>query len=115
VEVEIILKIRTFSILNCIYNCIYLFMNFVWDENKNSANIKKHGIDFNDALVIFENPLLIKINDRRDYQEKRWIALGKMMQLVVVVVFTIRADSIRIISIRKANRTERKIYHESLQ
>ncbi|OGB65988.1 MAG: hypothetical protein A2Y94_04430 [Caldithrix sp. RBG_13_44_9] len=90
-------------------------MKFVWDENKNSGNIKKHGIDFNDASAIFVQPLLIKIDDRRDYQEKRWIALGKLRDLVVVVVFTIRADSIRIISIRKANKIERKIYHESLK
>lgn len=87
-------------------------MAIEWDIKKNQINIEKHGIDFVDANKIFENPILTKIDDRIDYKEKRWIGIGKLEQVIVVLVYTIRGNNIRIISIRKANKIERKIYNE---
>lgn len=87
-------------------------MKFEWDINKNKQNIEKHGIDFRDATQIFENARIIKEDKRKGYEEKRWILLGKMFEVVVVAIYTIRNNTIRIISVRKANKKERNIYHE---
>ncbi|GBD89596.1 hypothetical protein BMS3Abin04_00304 [bacterium BMS3Abin04] len=87
-------------------------MEFEWDQAKNKRNISKHNIDFRDAVLIFNNPILIKMDTRKDYKEIRWIGLGILEKIVVVVVFTKRKDKIRIISIRKANKKERMIYYE---
>ena len=86
-----------------------------WDENKNKINIKKHGIDFLDAQKIFEKTILTKIDDRIDYKGKRWIGIGQLELITVVLVYTKRGKNIRIISIRKANKIERKIYNEYCQ
>lgn len=86
-----------------------------WDENKNAINIKNHDIDFCDAWRIFENPILRKKDVRKNYGEERWVALGKLKQLTVVAVYTHRHEKIRIISIRRANRHERKIYETYCQ
>ena len=84
-----------------------------WDENKNEANIQRHGIDFEDAHIIFSHPMLIKEDTRKDYGKKRMVGLGLLHNdVVVVTVFTRRITAIRVISIRRANRNERKIYQE---
>ena len=90
-------------------------MKFEWDENKNEKNIEKHGIDFHDAEEIFTNSMLVKEDKRRDYGEKRYIALGLLRKFVVVVVYTIRVAVIRIIPIQKANKKERNTYYERFQ
>jgi uncharacterized DUF497 family protein len=87
---------------------------YEWDEAKSRENIAKHGIDFADTHRIFEGPMLVRPDDRQDYGEERWIALGDLDGTIVVIVFTQRADRIRVISIRKANRRERKTYQEGL-
>jgi uncharacterized DUF497 family protein len=90
-------------------------MIFEWDENKNISNIKKHGIDFNDSAKIFSNPMVTKVDDRKDYNEKRWISLGVLENTIVILAYTKRGKNIRIISIRKANKSERKIYYERIK
>ena len=87
-------------------------MKLEWDKNKNENNIKNHDIDFQDAGLIFEHQMLIKTDNRKDYGEHRMIGLGKLFETIVVIVFTTRIDAIRIISIRRANKNERKIYYE---
>lgn len=80
-------------------------MRFEWDERKNIANIRKHGIDFADAVDIFNHPMLTLIDDRAGYDEERWIAIGRLYAYVSVVVYTERiGDVIRIISARKATK-----------
>jgi len=90
-------------------------MALEWDNEKNQTNILKHGIDFVDAYKIFENPIITKIDMRIDYKEKRWIGIGKLEKVIVVLVYTKRGKNIRIISIRKANKIERKIYNENFK
>jgi uncharacterized DUF497 family protein len=51
-------------------------LSFEWDEEKNAANIKNHGVDFLDAALIFENPTIEAIDERTDYGELRCVALG---------------------------------------
>ena len=88
-------------------------MKFEWDENKNQANIKKHGIDFAEAVYVFADHFALNIpDDEHSESEERWILLGKSLQsTVLLIVHTYReVDSIRIISARKSTRNEQRIY-----
>ncbi|WP_138502078.1 BrnT family toxin [Nostoc sp. PA-18-2419] len=91
-------------------------MKFEWDEQKNQANIEKHGLDFADAPRMFNLPLRISLDERQNYGEDRWIGLGILDGRVVVVVFTEPDEqTIRIISLRKALPYERKRYEQFLK
>ena len=63
-------------------------MKLIWDKQKNSANVEKHCLDFADARKVFESPMLVKLDDRKDYGEDRWIGMGLMDMRLVVIVFT---------------------------
>ena len=76
---------------------------------------RKTWFDFNDSYLIFNNPILTKTDDRFDYKEKRWIAIGLLNDINVVMVYTKRGKSIRIISVRKANKKEKEIYNERIK
>ena len=91
-------------------------MNFDWDESKNSENIRKHGFDFADAWEIFESPMITRLDTREDYGEDRWFSIGFLGNRVVVVVFTEPDENtVRIISLRKALKHERKKLEEALK
>ena len=91
-------------------------MHFEWDEEKNKANIQKHGLDFAEAREIFTAPILVALDDREDYGEDRWIGIGMLKSLIVVVLYTERGeDIIRIISLRKALADERNQYEKVLK
>ena len=90
-------------------------MKFEWDDNKNNKNIEKHGIDFSDATEAFKNPIIEKVDDRKDYGETRWIALAYLVKFVVVIVYTIRKGVYRLISVRKAKSKETAYYHENTE
>ena len=88
-------------------------MLFEWDDAKNASNLKKHGIGFEEAVLIFKAVVLTKIDDREDYGEIREFSTGRIGgQVIVVVVHTDRGEITRIISARLANKTERKAYDE---
>jgi uncharacterized DUF497 family protein len=89
-------------------------MRFEWDRRKNQINVEKHGLDFADFYEVFQSPMLVKIDDREDYGEERWIGIGLMEMRVVVIVFTEpKEDTIRVISFRKATTYERKRYEQT--
>ena len=91
-------------------------MQFEWDEEKDRANRTKHGISFEEAKIIFEDPVLTAPDDREDYGEERFVSYGQLGALVIVaVVHTSRGGRIRLISARKANREERQAYYEHLE
>ena len=91
-------------------------MQFEWDENKNSQNILKHGISFEDAKAIFSGFTVDILDDRFDYSETRKISIGMLAgAAIVAVVHTDRNGMCRIISARKSNRKERKKYEEEIQ
>jgi uncharacterized DUF497 family protein len=90
-------------------------MRFDWDDEKNSGNVRKHGIDFADVPQLFAGPMLVDLDDREDYGEERWVGIGWLREILTVVVWTeSREDSIRIISARKANEHERRRYEKNL-
>ncbi|EAZ89667.1 BrnT family toxin [Crocosphaera chwakensis] len=89
-------------------------MKFEWDEDKRLINIRKHDIDFLDVKSIFENDTVIIEDNRFNYNEQRWLALGLLKGRVVVVVYTERKSSLRIISIRKGTQYEQRTYFEQI-
>jgi len=87
---------------------------FEWDEKKAIANIKKHGISFEEASTAFADDLSITIDDPlHSKDENRLILIGKSKRFnTLVVVHIERGKAIRIISARKATRKEQKYYEE---
>lgn len=89
---------------------------FEWDETKNRINIRKHGFDFADAEEIFRGVLVIRPDLDESHGEERWIGVGMIQGRIAFVAFTERPeDTIRIISLRKADHEERKQYEEAIQ
>ena len=90
-------------------------MHFEWDERKNQENLRKHGLDFSDAWQIFAGPSSPELDLRSDYGEDRWTIIGLLGSRVVVVTFTFGSgELIRIISLRKASKHERKKFEEEI-
>lgn len=94
-------------------------MRFVWDQNKNLANIKKHKISFDEAKTVFfdDNARLI-LDPEHSISEERFIILGltnKLKLLVVVHTYKENDEFIRIISARKATKSERNYYYEVIK
>jgi uncharacterized DUF497 family protein len=89
-------------------------MNFQWDESKRQINLRKHGIDFADVAQIFDGYTISVEDGRFDYPETRYITIGMLRSMVIVVVIhTFEEDDIiRIISARKATKHEEKRYFE---
>ncbi len=89
-------------------------LNFEWDEEKATANLKKHRVSFDEAITVFIDPFSITISDHdHSVDEQRYIDIGNSDKgRVVVVVYTERGSKMRIISCRKATSSERKIYEE---
>ncbi len=87
-------------------------MEFEWDESKNKSNREKHGIDFNDAKEVFKDENRKTSPDLRvDYGEDRWVTIGKLIDTIIVVIYTIRETTYRIISARYAKKKERETYN----
>jgi uncharacterized protein len=89
-------------------------MQFTWDETKRKSNLAKHGLDFKDAARIFAGPLVLFEDDRSDYGEQRMIAMGLLDSLVAVIVHVELDNTIRIISMRKADKYETNLYYQNL-
>jgi uncharacterized protein len=86
-------------------------MDFEWDEQKARANLAKHGIDFADAVGVFEDPFTLTREDPDAQGEQRFVSVGMdMLGRVLVVVYTHRGERIRPIYARRANRREREFY-----
>ena len=85
-------------------------MDFEWDEEKYRLNLNKHGVDFVDAILIFENDVLSAVDRRRDYGEVRVRSIGLVDDDCFVVVHTQRGNSLRLISAWKGGTDERELY-----
>lgn len=87
-------------------------MRFSWDENKAISNFEKHGVSFDEATSVFNDPLFLTFADiEHSVQERRFIIMGESDQgCLLVVAYTDRANSTRLISARLATRKERKTY-----
>ena len=89
-------------------------VHFLWDEKKNLANIKKHGVDFNDAVRAWYDPNRLDFFDEEHSKnsEIRWIFLGAVAGLVLFVVETEPDnETVRIISARRASKNEQEKYY----
>ena len=85
-------------------------MDFDWDERKRASNLEKHGLDFADVAFLAWEMARVLIDDRQDYGEVRYRAMGLFKGRLHFVAFTLRGDKIRLISFRKANEKEVKRY-----
>ena len=86
-------------------------MDYQWDRDKARVNLKKHGVDFADAVGVFEDPLALTIDDPDSPEEPRWITLGTdFLGRLLMVVYTYRGAAIRLISARKTTKKERDCY-----
>jgi uncharacterized protein len=87
---------------------------FEWDENKAKSNFIKHGLSFDDCKSAFKDVNAINFFDKDHTQtEYRNLLLGKNFQgITIIISYTIRNGKYRIISCRKANKKERKLYEE---
>jgi uncharacterized protein len=96
-------------------------MRYEWDENKNERNLEKHGLSFETASLVFDDPNALSIPDRIENGEERWQTIGMIENIVIVMVahtIKLKAESqeeiIRIVSARKATRAERQEYEEAI-
>lgn len=91
-------------------------IKFEWDKTKNILNIKKHGIDFNEAATVFlDNEALLIEDEKHSGEEDRFVLLGfsqKANLLIVCHCYRAKEEVIRIISARKATKNETKQYFD---
>jgi uncharacterized DUF497 family protein len=89
-------------------------MRFEWDEAKNRSNLKKHGIEFETAVLVFEDLYQLSFQDRIVEGEDRWQTFGVVASTILMVAHTWRAEGeeeiIRVISARRADPHEKRIY-----
>ena len=95
---------------------IHSGMKFDWDEAKRQENIARHRIDFMDVPAVFDGPMLVRLDTRRDYGEDRWIGMGLLRNMVAVVIYVEWEDdeTVRIISARRATQYEDRQFHQSI-
>lgn len=91
-------------------------MRFEWDDNKARTNAAKHKVTFEEAATVWTDPFaLIAPDPEHSTEEMReWIIGTSYLQKVLIVVYTVRDENIRIISARKATRNERSRYEEEI-
>lgn len=87
-------------------------MEIEYDDEKNCANIAKHGVAFERVSECDWSEVLIKQDTRFDYKEVRYSALVPLNDRLHNVVFTKRNDKVRVISFRKANQREKRYYEQ---
>ncbi len=93
-------------------------MRFEWDESKNKSNFRKHGVLFETATEVFDDPNCVMEQDREIDGEVRWQAIGRVGDvLVLIVAHTIDEEEddeiVRIFSARKVTKRERRRYEET--
>jgi uncharacterized DUF497 family protein len=91
-------------------------LQFEWDPKKAAANLAKHEVSFEEAITVFADPLARIFNDdEHSGDEQREIVIGHSAQgNLILVSFAGNGDRVRILSARKATRTERKDYEENV-
>jgi uncharacterized protein len=89
-------------------------MEFEWDEGKAETNLIKHGVSFDDAQTIFNDPLYVDFYDPdHSEDEDRYLIIGESNRgRLLIVSYTERGNNTRLISARETTKSERKIYEE---
>jgi uncharacterized protein len=87
-------------------------INFQWDPEKAASNLRKHGISFEEAKQVFNDPLFLVFADLdHSFEERRFVMMGELQDgRLLIVSYTDRNEATRIISARPATRKERKTY-----
>ena len=85
-------------------------MKVEWTDAKRLSNLRKHRLDFVDAREVLEGAVISFEDDRFDYTEDRFVSIGMVKGTVVVIAHTEREETVRVISMRKATRNERRLY-----
>lgn len=86
-------------------------MVFTWDEAKRQSNLEKHGLDFADAYLVYNNPEKVTFSLlRKDELRNIDIALVKVVNRILLLVYILRGEDVRVISFRVASREEREHY-----
>lgn len=86
-------------------------MSYQWDPRKAASNLEKHGMDFADAVGVFEDEWALTIKEQYVAGEQRFVTMGMdFLGRMLVVVYMYRNDDIRLISARTATKRERRIY-----
>ena len=90
-------------------------MRITWDPNKAQRNLKKHGIRFSDAEIVLYDPFAMTLDEHIVKNEQRFVTVGAdAVGRIIAVVYSYRADTIRLISARKTTPTERKQYEKGI-
>lgn len=89
-------------------------MQFEWNDDKATSNLSKHGVSFEEAKTVFDDPLYVDFYDPdHSEDEERYLLVGHSSQeRLLIVSYTERGNSIRLISAREVTRTEREAYEE---
>lgn len=90
-------------------------MRFEWDEAKRQSNIRPHGLDLADVESVFAWETATFLDDRFDYEEKRFHTYGLLWGRVVAIAHTATEEGVRIISFRKATKNEQRLYFEAIR
>lgn len=86
-------------------------MALVWDEDKRAANLRKHGLDFADARLVYDNPDKLTFSSPRNVEDRLVdLAMVEIAGRVLTLIYTKRGRDVRVISFRIASRKERRIY-----
>ncbi|MBX7149955.1 BrnT family toxin [bacterium] len=90
-------------------------MTFEWDDNKAVSNFIKHGVLFDEAVYVFDDPYMVMVADDKhsEVESREWIIGETIQKNILLVVFARRNQVTRVISARKASRKERKQYEEN--
>ncbi len=89
-------------------------LGFEWDEDKARRNVEKHGVSFDEAKVVFDDPFaFIRYDERFDYGEERFVVIGMTSLNMLYVVAVDRDGPVRIISARKATKEETNVYFKA--
>ena len=90
-------------------------MEFEWDENKAAVNLSKHGVAFDEAKTVFDDPLYVDFYDPdHSYSEHRYIIIGQAQRgRLLIVSYAERENLVRLISAREVTRVEREAYEGS--
>ncbi|HZK98341.1 MAG TPA: BrnT family toxin [Caulobacteraceae bacterium] len=89
-------------------------MDYEWDDAKSERTRRDRGLPFELAVLLFDGPIMVRVDDRIDYGEVRLLAVGDVGGVVLTCVYTEKGDRRRIISLRRASRKERDAYHSTV-
>jgi uncharacterized DUF497 family protein len=87
---------------------------FVWDEAKREKNLIKHGYDFADAHLVYDDPTKVTVPTRRNYEDRLLdTSFVQIADEVLALAYVERGDEVRVISFRRASRKEREHYEQN--